>query len=213
MEPSRLASYVASRICHDLAAPLTPLMQSCEMLFEDGMGPAMKAEGEKALKNAIATLEAKLRFLRFALGSQALNDGQANLHELRDLFHKLFAVNSKTELEWRMDTSRISNRQARVLMNMTLMMIDPATKCVCRVTTQEEGDELVLDVEAVGQFSNLKQEVQDALAGREPTGGWGGGAIQPYFTRTLAEEMGFTLVARTPPGAAGLNARGPISVS
>jgi hypothetical protein len=49
MEPSRLASYVASRICHDLAAPLTPLMQSCEMLFEDGMGPAMKAEGEKAL--------------------------------------------------------------------------------------------------------------------------------------------------------------------
>jgi len=213
MESSKLASYVASRICHDLAAPLTPLMQSCEMLFEDGMGPAMKAEGEKALKHAIATLEAKLRFLRFALGSQALNDGQANLHELRDLFQKLFAVNSKTVLEWRMDTSRISNRQARVLMNMTLMMIDPATKGVCRVTTKEEGDELVLDVEAVGQFSNLKQEVQDALAGREPTGGWGGGAIQPFFTRTLAEEMGFTLVARMPPGAAGLTARGPISVS
>jgi histidine phosphotransferase ChpT len=213
MESSKLASYVASRICHDLAAPLTPLVQSCELLFEEGMGPAMRAEGEKALRHAIATLEAKLRFLRFALGSQALNDGQANLHELRDLFHKLFAVNSKTELEWRMETSRISNRQARVLMNMTLMMIDPATKGVCRVTAKEEGTELVLDVEAIGQFSNLKQEVQDALAGREPTGGWGGGAIQPYFTRTLAEDIGFTLVARTPQGAAGLNARGPISVS
>ena len=45
MESSKLASYVASRICHDIASPLTPLMQSCEMLFDDSMGAAMKAEG------------------------------------------------------------------------------------------------------------------------------------------------------------------------
>lgn len=212
MESSKLASYVASRICHDLAAPLTPLMQSCELLFDDSMGPAMRAEGEKSLKHAIATLEAKLRFLRFALGSQGINDGQASIHEMRDLFEKLFAVNSKTQLEWRMDSNRISNRQARVLMNMTLMMVDPATKGVMRVTSREEGEELVLDVEAIGQFSNLKQEVQDALAGNEPQGGWGGGAIQPYFTRVLAEENGMSLVARTPTGAAGLMARGPITI-
>src|SRR5262245_4575156 len=180
MEASKLASYVASRICHDIASPLTPLMQSCEMLFDESMGAAMKAEGEKTLRHAIATLEAKLRFLRFAIGSQAINDGQANTNEMRDLFQKMFALNSKVELEWRMDTLRISNRQMRVLMNMTLMMIDPAHKGVCRVTSREEGDQLVLDVEAIGPLSNLKQEVQDALAGIEPTGGWGGGAIQPY---------------------------------
>jgi histidine phosphotransferase ChpT len=212
MESSKLASYVASRICHDIASPLTPLMQSCEMLFDDSMGAAMKAEGEKTLRHAIATLEAKLRFLRFAIGSQAINDSQANTNEMRDLFQKLFALNSKVELEWRMDTHRISNKQMRVLMNMTLMMIDPAHKGVCRVMAREEGDQLVLDVEAVGPLSNLKEEVQDALAGREPTGGWGGGAVQPYFTRLLAEEIGFTLEARTPPGAAGLISRGPTSV-
>jgi histidine phosphotransferase ChpT len=212
MEPSKLASYVASRICHDIASPLTPLMQSCEMLFEEGMGAAMKAEGEKTLRHAIATLEAKLRFVRFAIGSQAINDGQTNTNEMRDLFQKLFALNSKVELEWRMDTHRISNRQMRVLMNMALIMIDPAHKGVCRVTSREEGDQLVLDVEAIGPLSNLKQEVQDALAGAEPTGGWGGGAIQPYFTRLLAEEIGFKLEARTPPGAAGLSASGPISI-
>jgi histidine phosphotransferase ChpT len=212
MESSKLASYVASRICHDIASPLTPLIQSCEMLFDDSMGAAMKAEGEKTLKHAIATLEAKLRFLRFAIGSQAINDGPANTNEMRDLFQKLFALNSKVELEWRMDTLRISNRQMRVLMNMTLMMIDPAHKGVCRVTAREEGDQLVLDVEAVGPLSNLKEEVQDALAGREPTGGWGGGAVQPYFTRLLAEEIGFTLEARSPQGSAGLTSRGPLSI-
>jgi histidine phosphotransferase ChpT len=212
MESSKLASYVASRICHDIASPLTPLMQSCELLFDDSMGPAMKAEGEKALRTAIATLDAKLKFLRFAIGSQQLNDEQANVNEARDMFEKLFAVNSKTELEWRMDTHRISNRQMRVLMNMTLMMVEPAARGVCRVTARQEADELVLDVEAAGQFSNLKQEVQDALAGKEPTGGWGGGAIQPYFTRVLAEEIGMKLIARSPQGAAGLQARGVLVV-
>ena len=82
MESSKLASYVASRICHDIASPLTPLMQACEMLFDDSMGAAMKAEGEKTLRHAIATLEAKLRFLRYAVGSQAINDGQANTNEI-----------------------------------------------------------------------------------------------------------------------------------
>src|ERR1700755_2534144 len=138
MESSKLASYVASRICHDIASPLTPLMQACERLLEDSMGAAMKAEGEKTLRQAIATLEAKLRFLRYAVGSQAINDGQANTNEARDLFQKLVAQNSTVELEWRMDTHRITNRQMRVLMNMTLMMIDPATKGKCKVTAREE---------------------------------------------------------------------------
>jgi histidine phosphotransferase ChpT len=212
MDSSKLASYVASRICHDIASPLTPLMQSLELLFDDSMGPGMKAEGEKALRTAVATLDAKLKFLRFAIGSQQLNDELANMNEARDLFQKLFATNSRTQLEWRMDTHRISNRQLRVLMNMSLMMVEPAARGVCRVTSRQEGDDLVLDVEAVGQFSNLKQEVQDALSGKEPTGGWGGGAIQPYFTRVLAEEIGMRLTARTPQGAAGLQAKGALVV-
>lgn len=212
MDSSKLASYVASRICHDIASPLTPLMQSLELLFDDSMGPAMRAEGEKALRTAVATLDAKLKFLRFAIGSQQLNDEQANMNEARDLFQKLFATNSRTQLEWRMDTHRVSNRQLRVLMNMTLMMVEPAARGVCRVTARQEDDDLILDVEAVGQFSNLKQEVQDALSGKEPTGGWGGGAIQPYFTRVLAEEIGMKLTARTPQGAAGLQAKGAVVV-
>jgi hypothetical protein len=92
-------------------------------------------------------------------------------------------------------------------------MIEPAAHGVCRVTAREEGGDLLLDVEALGRFANLKPEVLEALGGAEPTGGWGGGAIQPYFTRILAEEIGMNLAARTPQGAAGLQARGPVVVA
>jgi histidine phosphotransferase ChpT len=212
MESSRLASYVASRICHDVASPLTSMLQSMELLFDDSLGPAMKAEGEKALRTGLASLEAKLRFTRFALGSQILtiNDSLCSVGEAKDLFVKLFATNSRTELDWQVETRRITNRQIRLLMNMTLIMIEPAARGVCRVSATEQGDKLVLDVEAKGQFSNFKSEVLDALAGKEPGGGWGGGAVQPYFTSVLAGEAGFSLEPRVVPQQAGLSAIGPL---
>lgn len=215
MESSRLASYVASRICHDVASPLTSMLQSMELLFDESMGPTMKAEGEKALRTGLATLEAKLRFTRFALGSQivSINENLSSVSEAKDLFVKLFATNSRTELVWEVETQRITNRQIRLLMNMTLIMIDPAARGKCRVSAQERGDKLVLDVEALGQFSNFKQEVLDALSGKEPGGGWGGGAVQPYFTRVLAQEAGFSLEPRIVPQAAGLSAIGPLTTA
>ena len=210
MESSKLAAYVASRICHDVASPLTSLLQSCELLFDDSMGPAMKVEGEKSLRAGLATLEAKLRYMRYALGSQALNDNLCNIGEVKDLFEKLFATNSRTKLDWQVETHRISNRQMRILMNMTLIMIDPAARGTCRVSATEKGDRLVFDVEALGQFSNFKAEVLDALAGKEPGGGWGGGAVQPFFTKVLCEETGFSLEPRIVPQAAGLIAIGAL---
>jgi len=213
MESSRLASYVASRICHDVASPLTSMLQSMELLFDDSMGPAMKAEGEKALRTGLATLEAKLRFTRFALGSQivSINDNLSSVSEAKDLFVKLFATNSRTELVWQVETQRITNRQIRLLMNMALIMIEPAARGKCVVSAREQGDRLVLDVEALGQFSKLKEEVLDALSGKEPGGGWGGGAVQPYFTSVLAQEAGFSLEPRIVPQAAGLSAIGPLT--
>lgn len=215
MESSRLASYVASRICHDVASPLTSMLQSMELLFDDSMGPAMKAEGEKALRTGLATLEAKLRFTRFALGSQivSINDNLSSVSEAKDLFVKLFATNSRTELVWQVETQRITNRQIRLLMNMALIMIEPAARGKCVVSAREQGDRLVLDVEALGQFSKLKEEVLDALSGKEPGGGWGGGAVQPYFTSVLAQEAGFSLEPRIVPQAAGLSAIGPLTAA
>lgn len=213
MDSTRLASFVASRICHDVASPLTSMMQSMELMFDDSLGPAMKAEGEKALRTGLATLEAKLRFIRFAHGSQILsiNDNFCSTGEARDLFVKLFATNSRTELDWQIATQRITNRQIRLLMNMTLVMIEPSARGVCVVSAKEQGNKLVLDVEARGQFSKLKSEVLDALEGKEPGGGWGGGAIQPYFTRVLAEEAGFSIEPRAVPQAAGLACVGPLA--
>ena len=118
---------------------------------------------------------------------------------------KLFATNSRTELVWQVETQRITNRQMRLLMNMALIMIDPAARGKCVVAAREEGDKLVLDVEALGQFSKLKEEVLDALSARSRAAAGAAGGAALFHQRPGA---GSGLLAGATHRAAGGRAEG-----
>lgn len=211
MESSKLASYVASMVLHDLASPVQGLMSGAEMAFDDAMGGAMRADGEKLLQDQIRTVAAKIAFMRMALGSQAINDDHANLIEARRMVDAVFAAIGKPAPDWKLDTQRVTNRQLRVFMNMIYLAKEPVAKSG-RVSIQarEEGGELVLETVAAGLPGSLRPDVLDALDGREPPRGWGGGAIHPLFTRILAEEAGLKLAVKPFEGGTGLIARGAI---
>ncbi len=207
MESSKLASYLASRIFHDLVSPLTAIINGEELAFDAGMGAAIRAEGEKLIRDGLANMQAKIQFLRFALGSQAMTDDFADINFAAELFEKLFASHKST-LQWRMETRAITNRQMRLLMNMTLVAMEPAAKgATVTVRASQAGDDLVLETVASG-LNELKREVADAMAGREPERGWSGGAVQPLFTRILADEIGFALAPVVGPAGVGLSAKG-----
>jgi histidine phosphotransferase ChpT len=207
MESSRLASYLASRIFHDLVSPLTAIINGEELAFDASMGPAIRAEGEKLIRDGLNGLNSKIQFLRYALGSQAVNDDWADVNLARDLFEKLFASH-KASLLWKVETRNLTNRQMRLLMNMALVGMEPAAKnASVLVAAREEGATIVLEVAASG-VAALKKDAEDAMAGREPDRGWSGGAIQPLFTRMLADEIGFSLQGRTGEAGAGLIAKG-----
>jgi len=205
MSSSRLASYLASRIFHDLVSPLTALINGASLVFDDDMGLSLRAEGEKLMKEGLASLEARIQFLRYALGSQALSDGAADIGSARMLFEKIFSVH-KARLSWEMPTVELSNHQMRLLMNMTLLMMEPAAKNgVVRVGAhRDEEGRPVLSVETTGTPGELKAEVLEGLSGLEPERGWGGGAVQPFFTRVLADEIGYRILHQPAPGGVRL---------
>jgi histidine phosphotransferase ChpT len=208
MESTRFASLLASRIFHDLVSPLTVMIQGSSIAFDDEMGPAMKGEGEKLMKESLAGIDAKIQFMRFAIGSQAMTDGWTDPHAAKALFDKLFSV-GKQKLDWKVETFYISNRQMRVLMNITLMVMEAAGKVgTVRVMAWEDAGDLVLEVQAIGLPGELKSDVRDALAGKEPERGWGAG-IQPLFTKMIAEEEGMTLSTHAIDGGTAVTVRGP----
>ena len=78
IEPSRLAAYIASRICHDLISPVASVNSALELLEEPVDGD-MKAQAEQLLQNGAEAAAARIQLLRYAFGSAGLSDTAACL--------------------------------------------------------------------------------------------------------------------------------------
>jgi hypothetical protein len=185
------------------------MISAGDMAFDDSMGAAMQEQSAKLLMTGLAGLDARIQFMRFAIGTQAISDDFVDFHLAKGLFDKLFAV-QKSTLDWQVKTLGLSNLQMRVLMNMTFILLEPAARSgVVKVSAVEDGAEMLMEVEATGSPGILKEDVIEGVAGREPAGGWDGKSIHPYFTRLLASEIGHTLDYRKIEGGVALSSRGP----
>ena len=76
IEPSRLAAFIASRICHDLISPVASVNSALELLQEPG-DAEMKAQAEQLLHNGAESAGARIQLLRYAFGSAGLSDTAA----------------------------------------------------------------------------------------------------------------------------------------
>lgn len=212
MQKTDLAAYVASRILHDVSSPLTAVMAGFDSALDSGADEATRKMSAELVSEGIEKMFAQVQFLRFTIGSQELNDNQCNLHELKQRADQFARLRERRTIDWALNTDRVSNRQARLLMNMALLVIESVPKDgVMKATAKEDGGELVMECVAAGLEKGLRPAVVGALEGTQPDEGWGGGRIQPFFIREIADELGFKVEAAATADGAGLVARGPLA--
>ncbi len=211
MQKTDLAAYVASRVLHDVSSPLTAVMAGFESALDPGADEMTRKMSAELVNEGIEKMFAQVQFLRFAIGSQELNDNQCNLHEMKQRADEFARLRERRTIEWALETDRVSNRQARLLMNMALLVIESVPKDgAMKVRVHAEGDELVFACVAAGLDKGLRPAIVGALEGTQPDEGWGGGRIQPFYIRQIADELGFTVSADKTADGAGLVARGAI---
>lgn len=212
MQKTDLAAYVASRILHDVSSPLTAVMAGFDSALDPGADEMTRKMSAELVSEGIEKMFAQVQFLRFTIGSQELNDNQSNLHELRQRADEFARMRERRTIDWKLETDRVSNRQARLLMNMALLVIESVPKDgKMSIRAKEDGGDLVLECVAAGLEKGLRPTVVGALEGTQPDEGWGGGRIQPFFIREIADELGFKVEAGATAEGAGLLARGPLS--
>jgi histidine phosphotransferase ChpT len=210
MKSSILAAYLASRICHDVATPLQTLMNGADVAFDENMGASLRAEGVKLVNDGIAKMNAKVQFMRMAVGSQLLMDGPANTADAQQRLAVL-AETGKQQLEWSVPVD-LSNHQVRILLNMSLIGLESLGKNgVLAVAARADGDRIAMSVRATGGKTPLKPEILNGLEAREPERGWTGAAAQAYYLRLIADEAGYTLQAGRQDDVTHLSASGPRS--
>lgn len=194
IEPSRLAAFIASRICHDLISPVASVNSALELLDEPG-DAEMKAQAEQLLQNGAESAGARIQLLRYAFGSAGLSNTAADRHEVRQIVEG-FMKSHKPSVEWEIDTAHFSCGHARVLMNLVIM----ATAAIPRggvvvLKVQNDSEGLSVIAQARGPKARLSEFVETALAGEVPEEGWSARTIQPLFAKMVSDDLGGTIAA------------------
>ncbi len=194
IEPSRLAAYIASHICHDLISPVGSVVSALDLLEEPGDAD-MKAQAEQLLQNGADAAKARIQLLRYAFGSAGLSASSADRHEARQIIED-FMAGHKASVDWSMDAEQFSFGHARVLMNL-LMMANPAIPRggVIHLMTSGGGATIDISASAKGPRARLSKTVKAAIEGGEPEDGWSAQTIQPLFAKMVIEELGGTFTA------------------
>jgi len=189
IESSRLAAFIASRICHDLISPVASVNSALELLEEPGDAD-MKAQAEQLLHNGAESAGARIQLLRYAFGSAGLSDTAADRHDVRSIVEG-FMKSHKPSIEWDIDTEHFSCGHARVLMNLVIM----ATAAIPRggvvsLNVKNEGDGLSISAIAKGPKARLSDFTKSALSDETPEEGWSARTIQPLFAKMVAHDLG-----------------------
>jgi histidine phosphotransferase ChpT len=194
IEPSRLAAYIASRICHDLISPVATVNSALEMM-QDAGDADMKAQTEQLLHSSASHATARLQFLRYAFGSAGLSTSSADRHEMRKVIEE-YMGSQKPSLEWEIDSPHFSYSHARVLMNIVLLAIKSVPRGgVVSLKSFNDGDALTIVANAKGPKLMMHEAVGAAIDGGAPEGGWSADTIQPYFANLVIGELGGVLSA------------------
>nr|WP_070960957.1 histidine phosphotransferase family protein [Hyphomonas sp. Mor2] len=207
IEPSRLAAFIASRICHDLISPVASVNSALELLDEPG-DAEMKAQAEQLLQNGAESAGARIQLLRYAFGSAGLSDTAADRHEVRQIVEG-FMKSHKPSVEWEIDTGHFSCGHARVLMNLVIMAVAAIPRGgVVSLKVANESEGLTLIAEAKGPKARLAEFVEAAFAGNTPEEGWSARTIQPLFATMVTDDLGGTISATAEEECVTFTARG-----
>src|SRR5579859_3140148 len=201
-EQERLAELLCARLCHDLAGAVGAVSAGAELLAEEGPASPMAAEAVSLLADSAASMTARLRFLRLALGNasaSAPNEARA----LAAAFLEKGFPQGEWKLDWPMGQAAAkSPDQAKLLLNLVCLAQD----CLPRggvIAVRPEEEVLVA---ARGETVTMGESVQGLaatdLAALGPRTGQGA------YAGFLAARLRGAIAYKQGPGEIGFVLRG-----
>ena len=194
------ASFLVSRVCHDLVGPMGAVVNGLEVL-EDERDAAMRADALKIVSQSATQALARLQFLRIAFGAAGSAGAELDLGEVGRLVSGLLS-GSKVKLEWQAARVNWPKDWAKLLMNAALLAADCLPRGgIVRVLTSETAAPPSFRIDASGPYAKVLEEVDRALHGDANHAPVDARGIQPYLTFKIAHGLGTRLRLSTREGA------------
>jgi histidine phosphotransferase ChpT len=183
-----LAALLCSRVCHDVISPVGAIANGLEVL-EDEDDEEMQKVAMDLVRRSAKQAAAKLQFCRIAFGAAGSAGALLDLGEAGDMA-KAFVGDEKVKLDWQAPRETRPKGEVKLLLNMMLLGMSAVPRGGM-VTVGIEGRFPI--VRAVGDAARIPEKISQLLNGNFDSADLDARLVQPYYTRRLAQQLGYAL--------------------
>jgi histidine phosphotransferase ChpT len=190
-----LAALVCSRVCHDLISPVGAIVNGLEVL-DDNPKPEDREFALDLIRKSAKTASARLQFCRLAFGAAGSAGAQIDLGDAQTMARG-HIEDAKTSITWNLPRILLPKNRVKLLLNMLIIAQQTIPRGgVLVVNPIGDGDKMSFRVMATGLNARLPQNIAEILGGGH-VAAIDAHAVQPYYTRLLAQACGLNVTLAT----------------
>ncbi len=183
-----LAALLCSRVCHDLISPVGAIVNGLEVL-DDNPKPEDRDFALDLIRKSAKTASARLQFCRLAFGAAGSAGAQIDLGDALNMA-KGHIEDGKCTIAWNLPRLLLPKNRVKLLLNMLIIAQQTIPRGgTLTVDPIGEGEAMAFRVTAAGLNARLPQNVVTLLSSDQGPS-VDAHAVQPYYTRLLAESCG-----------------------
>ena len=186
-----LAALLCSRVCHDLISPVGAIVNGLEVL-DDNPKPEDRDFALELIRKSAKTASARLQFCRLAFGAAGSAGAQIDLGDAQAMARG-HIEDGKTSISWNLPRILLPKNRVKLLLNMLVIAQQTIPRGgTLTVDPIGEGETMAFRVTAAGLHARLPQNIADLL-GSGSASAVDAHAVQPYYTRLLAQACGLSV--------------------
>lgn len=187
-----LAALLCSRVCHDLISPVGAIVNGLEVL-DDNPKPEDREFALDLIRKSAKTASARLQFCRLAFGAAGSAGAQIDLGDAQAMARG-HLEDAKTKITWNLPRVLLPKNRVKLLLNMMVIAQQTIPRGgVLTVDQVGEGETMGFRVAAAGLNARMPQNIADMLSSGSASS-IDAHAVQPYYTRLLAQACGLNVV-------------------
>lgn len=186
-----LAALLCSRVCHDLISPVGAIVNGLEVLDDDPK-PDDREFALDLIRKSAKIASARLQFCRLAFGAAGSAGAQIDLGDAQNKAKGHFE-DGKITLAWNLPRLLLPKNRVKLLLNLLVIVQQTIPRGgVLTVDPLGEGENMGFRITAAGLNARVSQPVADLLASGS-SHAVDAHAVQPYYTRLLADACGISI--------------------
>jgi len=190
-----LAALLCSRVCHDLISPVGAIVNGLEVL-DDNPKPEDRDFALDLIRKSAKTASARLQFCRLAFGAAGSAGAQIDLGDALNM-SKGHIEDGKTTIAWNLPRLLLPKNRVKLLLNMLVIAQQTIPRGgTLTVDPIGDGETMGFRVSATGLNARLPQNIADLLSNSQASSS-DAHAVQPYYTRLLAEACGLSVTLKS----------------